>query len=112
MLIERVRATKGEVRSCDIVLRESKKYRNDQDVLVLFRQERLHEVQGEWLNITVAWQDFQDWFRESYPGRRSMPERKELRASLEKVLGAYTRTRGWKNWSSAPSIKYEEDYAE
>ena len=113
MLVERVRRTKGEVRSCEVVLRESKKYRNDQDVLVLFRQERLHEVAGEWLNITVAWQDFQDWFRESYPGRRSMPERKELRASLERVLGVYkSHTRGWKNWSSSPSVDYADDYVE
>jgi P4 family phage/plasmid primase-like protien len=113
MLVERVKQTKGEVRTCEVVLRESKKYRNDQDVLVLFRQERLHEVSGEWLNITVAWQDFQDWYRESYPGRRSMPDRKELRASLERVMGVYkSHTRGWKNWSSAPAVDYAEDYAE
>lgn len=111
LLVARVRVTDGNVRECDAVMRESKQYRNDQDVLVLFRQERIREAHGEWLNITVVWNDFQEWFREAYPGRRAMPERKELRASLEKALGATTHTRGWKNWTSGP-VGVDEDYDE
>lgn len=112
LLVSRVTKTNGNVRECDAVMRESKQYRNDQDVLVLFRQERLRESPGEWLNITVVWNDFQEWFKESYPGRRSMPERKELRASLEKALGPTTHTRGWKNWTSGPLVSGDDDYIE
>jgi P4 family phage/plasmid primase-like protien len=111
LLIERVNATGGIVQDCDAVMRESRQYRTSQDVLELFRQERIRESPGEWLNITVVWNDFQEWFREAYPSRRSLPERRELRDALEKVLGPTTHTRGWKNYTSGP-VTEDGDYEE
>ena len=104
MLVERWNQTKGKVRDCESVRLASKQYRNDEDVLVLFRQECVREQQGTWLSITDAWLEFQEWHRETYPSRRRMPEKRELRDSLERVIGPYkSHTRGWKNWSAKPA---------
>lgn len=103
LLVERWNQTKGQVRDCESVRLASKQYRNEEDVLVLFRHECVREQQGTWLSITDAWLEFQEWHRETYPSRRGMPEKRELRESLEKIIGPYkSHTRGWKNWTAKP----------
>ena len=108
MLVERWNETRGKVRDCESVRLASKQYRNDEDVLVLFHQECIREQTGTWLSIGDAWLEFQEWHRSTYPSRRRMPEKRELRESLERAIGPYGgekkgHTRGWKNWTACPA---------
>ena len=114
LLVERWNQTKGKVRDCESVRLASKQYRNEEDVLVLFRQECIREQQGNWLSITDVWLEFQEWHRETYPSRRRMPEKRELRDSLERIIGPYkSHTRGWKNWTAKPEVEASiNDYNE
>ncbi len=116
MLVARAQETQGLVADCEAVLQESRKYRNEQNHLVEFCEERLRAAKGQSLTITAAWMDFQEWFRDVHP-RERMPKRKELEEHLTKRLGPPAQAGGshkrreWPNQTTgeAPVV---DDYEE
>lgn len=94
MLVEIARDKKGSVKDCSIVLKASDDYRQDQDYLMEFKNQRLIEKPDEIRNtnggskdmkITGLYQDFKMWYQQSYGN--DVPKQKELKSFLEKHLG-------------------------
>jgi P4 family phage/plasmid primase-like protien len=116
MLVARAQQTQGLVADCEAVLQESRKYRNEQNHLVEFCEERLREAKGQSLTITTAWMDFQEWFRDVHP-RERMPKRKELEQHLTKKMGAPAQAGGshkrreWEGFTTAEA-PVMDDYDE
>ena len=94
MLVEIARDKKGSVKDCSIVLKASDDYRQDQDYLMEFKNQRLIEKTDKERNtesgskdmkITGLYQDFKMWYQQSYGN--DVPKQKELKSFLEKHLG-------------------------
>lgn len=94
MLVEIAREKKGSVKDCAIVLKASDDYRQEQDYLMEFKNERLIEKTDEIrktalgskdMGIRGLYEDFKIWYKQSYGN--DVPKQKELKGFLEKHLG-------------------------
>jgi len=95
MLIDRVLITDGKVNDCDIVLKASNEYKNKEDVISQFIDEKI--VRAPESNIILKKSslnaDFENWHRANY-GTKG-PQSKELHDYMDRLFGPHEKT-GWK----------------
>lgn len=95
MLVQRVLKTGGNVPDCETVLKASKEYKNKQDVISQFIDEKIVRVQGvPILKKSSVNAEFTIWHQSNY-GTRG-PQTKEVHDCLDRMFGQHEKT-GWKN---------------
>lgn len=98
MLIERARKTKGYVRSCDIVLEASNKYRESQDVFTQFVGDKIIKDPTGKITKTDLLQEYTIWFSNNHQGKQS--SQRELYETMEKRFGKLEKNKKyWTGWS-------------
>jgi P4 family phage/plasmid primase-like protien len=82
-------------------------YKNNNDVIGQFIHERIEIVRDqpeERINITNIFNEFRIWSAENLPKGKKRPDRNQIKAYFEKMLGAYPiDNKGWKG------LKYKND---
>jgi P4 family phage/plasmid primase-like protien len=97
MLVDVAFRTGGVVKSkCEIVDAKSKEYRNNQDHIINFIEERIKSTPGERVKKMELSREFEDWFKMNY-GKRNAPKMKEIYPVMDKRFGKYIN--GWPNIS-------------
>ena len=96
MLVHRAFETEGEVLDCSEVVEASRKYRQNQDHLTGFINEKIVKVQGKVLGKQVLHQEFKEWFQSTY-GNRKMPKLTELDEVMNKKFGNRNNKNKWIN---------------
>jgi len=76
LLVERAFITKGNVVDCKMVMRNSEKYRNDQDYLAAFVSSYIRTCASSKIRENELYEVFSDWFK-TYHGKQ-LPKGKEL----------------------------------
>ena len=95
MLVNKVFETQGIVNSCDIVMSESNKYRQNQDHISAFVSEMVSEVEGKTISKEELSQEFKKWFEDSQ-GNRKKPKGMELFEYMDNKFGT-CKSKVWKN---------------
>jgi len=95
MLVKRAFETNGEVVDSDVVLEASNKYRNGQDHIAAFVNERIMKTdnQKDKIGKRGLSEDFKHWFSQEQGGKK-MPKGEELFAYMDKKFGPHKST-GW-----------------
>ena len=95
MLVKRAFETDGIVQDCKTVNDASDKYRNCQDHISAFINEKIIKtsIQKDKVKKNEIYTEFKNWFQESQ-GARKMPKGEELYAYMDKKYGECTKT-GW-----------------
>jgi P4 family phage/plasmid primase-like protien len=95
MLVERVLKTDGNVPDCEIVLKASNDYKNKQDVISQFINEKIIRTPGApILKKSSVNAEFTIWHQSNY-GTKG-PQSKEVHDCLDRMFGVHDRT-GWKD---------------
>ena len=95
MLVERVLKTDGNVPDCETVLKASNDYKNKQDVISQFINDKIVRVPGApILKKSSVNAEFTIWHQSNY-GTKG-PQSKEVHDSLDRMFGAHDKT-GWKD---------------
>lgn len=96
MLIHRAFESKGIIRQkCSIVDSKSQEYRNNQDHIVNFINEKIVSEPGEKVKKGELGREFEEWYKINY-GRKDKPKMKELYDVMDKKFGRYVNL-GWQN---------------
>jgi len=95
MLVERVLKTQGRVLDCATVLKASNEYKQKQDVISQFIDDRVEKAPGQWLSQTDANQGFKLWHEENFGSRGPQP--KELHTALDRRFGEHIKKKGWRD---------------
>jgi P4 family phage/plasmid primase-like protien len=103
MLVNRAFETQGEVMDCQEVIEASRKYRQNQDHITGFINEKIIKMQGKTLGKQGLHAEFKEWFQSTY-GNRKMPKLTELDEAMNKKFG----NRNVKNKWSNITIRQEE----
>ena len=85
MLVDVAFKTSGNVTDCPMVLRNSQKYRNDQDYLTSFVSNRITENASSVITDSQISAVFKEWWKEQYGN--NPPKGKELFTYLAKLYG-------------------------
>jgi len=105
MLVKRAYETDGEVIDCDEVIAASGKYRQSQDCISGFINEKIIKLEGATVGKQSLNTVFKDWFQLNY-GNRKLPKLSELEEIMNKKFGnRNTSTNKWINIK----IKQEEE---
>ena len=105
MLVKRAYETDGEVIDCDEVMAASGKYRQSQDCITGFINEKIIKLEGSTVGKQSLNTVFKDWFQLNY-GSRKPPKLSELEEIMNKKFGnRNTTTNKWIN----VKIKQEQD---
>ena len=108
MLVEITKKQQGNVKDCSMVLKASNHYRNDQDYLSQFVNERLFKKTESYKNtnqgstkltMQVLSFEFKTWYQSNFG--KNVPNQKEVKSFLEKRLGH--------NWSVNYELIYDSD---
>jgi len=91
MLIEKAKATKGNVDDCNMVLAKSNEYRNNQDYLSEFVKEKIVVATEGKIKKQEVYNEFKEWFTLQHG--RNVPKGRELFQYLDKRFGKYKN--GW-----------------
>lgn len=99
MLVKRAFETQGEVAACDIVTESSRNYRQAQDFISGYINERIVKDDGSDPHYKGVGQqsineDFKQWFQSIY-GNRKMPKLTELTEALNKKFGQRNKNNKW-----------------
>jgi P4 family phage/plasmid primase-like protien len=86
MLVQRAFDTNGEVLDCEEVVEASRKYRQNQDLITGYINERIVKCVGKKLGKQKLHQDFKDWFVGIY-GNRKIPKLTQLDEAVMKKFG-------------------------
>jgi phage/plasmid-associated DNA primase len=82
-------------------------YKNNNDVIGQFINERIiidKEAQSERINITNIFNEFRVWSAENLPKNKKRPDRIQIKAYFEKMLGPYPiDNKGWRG------LKFKDD---
>ena len=103
MLVKRCSEDQGVFPIADIVQARSNNYRNDQDYLSEFVEEKIQENDGGRIKKTELYETFKQWYNEQYG--KNVPKGKDLYTFMDKRFGKYTSNGCWKNIE----IRYEDD---
>ena len=96
MLVEVAFKTGGLVQTkCELVDSKSKEYRNNQDHIMNFIDEKIKEAPGEKIKKGELAREFEDWFKTNY-GKRHAPKMKDIYPVMDKKFGKYINL-GWHN---------------
>ena len=103
MLVDIVLETQGKVPKCDIVNVSSEKYRQREDHIAEFIDEKIVKDPMGKISKTEVNNEFTNWFQGTYG--RGAPSNKEVHEYLDKKLKVKfsTKAGGWVGWR----IKYE-----
>jgi P4 family phage/plasmid primase-like protien len=95
MLVKRAFETDGMVENCETVNKASMKYRNGQDHIAAFVNNRIEKTgnKKDRINKRGISEDFKIWFQQEQ-GARKIPKGEELFNYMEKKFGHYT-DKGW-----------------
>jgi len=85
LLVDRVIKTQGKVVDCETVLKASNEYRQKQDVISQFIEEKIVQVTNGTLKKSAVNTEFKMWYESNYGGRG--PNSKELHSQLDKLYG-------------------------
>lgn len=107
MLVNRAFQTNGLVSDVDIVKVSSNKYRNSQDYLAEFINEKVRQGSDNKLRKTEVYEEFKKWYTIQYGGK-SVPKGTELYDYMEKRFGKPTQ-QGWKNLRLVYETMHDED---
>jgi len=95
MLVERVLITGGNVPDCETVLKASNEYKNKQDVISQFIEDKIVRLPGApILKKSSVNAEFTIWHQSNY-GTKG-PQSKEVHDCLDRMFGAHEKT-GWNN---------------
>jgi P4 family phage/plasmid primase-like protien len=97
MLAQRVLETDGIVTDCATVLKASNDYKNAQDVLSQFVDERIERTPGKWLKQAELNEAFKQWHMANHGSYGPKP--KELHNKLDQMFGPKIKTTGWRDAS-------------
>jgi phage/plasmid-associated DNA primase len=95
MLAQRVLETDGVVTDCETVLKASNDYKNAQDVLSQFMDERVERAPGKWLQQATLNEAFKQWHLTNFGSNGPKP--KELHTKLDQMFGPKIKTSGWRD---------------
>jgi phage/plasmid-associated DNA primase len=105
MLVKRAFETDGEVIDCPEVISASNKYRQEQDQITGFMNEKIIKVQGKTLGKREINETFKEWYQSTY-GNRKMPKLTELEEAMNKKYGMRnSKTNKWLN----VTIQYDDE---
>jgi P4 family phage/plasmid primase-like protien len=106
MLVKRAFETDGMVENCETVNKASMKYRNGQDHIAAFVNNRIEKTgnKKDRINKRGISEEFKIWFQQEQ-GARKMPKGEELFNYMEKKFGHYTD----KGWLGIRFIQPEEE---
>jgi len=109
MLVKRAFETDGMVENCETVNKASMKYRNGQDHIAAFVNNRIEKTgnKKDRINKRGISEEFKIWFQQEQ-GARKMPKGEELFNYMEKKFGHYTD----KGWLGIRFIQPEEEEEE
>lgn len=96
MLVKRAFETNGEVIDCAEVVEASKKYRENQDHLTGFINEKIDRMTGMTVGKQTLHAEFKEWFQGTY-GNRKMPKMTELDEAMNKKFGQRNAKNKWVN---------------
>jgi P4 family phage/plasmid primase-like protien len=91
MLIERAFITNGEVVDCLEVVEASKKYRQNQDLINAFINEKIVKSPGNYIGKQGLHAEFKIWFQCTY-GNRKMPKLTVLDEAMTKKFGIRSKS--------------------
>ena len=106
MLVKRAFETDGMVENCETVNKASMKYRNGQDHIAAFVNNRIEKTgnKTDRINKRGVSEEFKIWFQQEQ-GARKVPRGEELFNYIEKKFGHYTD----KGWLGIRFIQPEEE---
>ena len=96
MLVKKAFETNGEVVDCPEVIEASKKYRQTQDNITGFINEKILKVIGKSVGKQNVHAEFKEWFQGTY-GNRKMPKLTELDEAMNKKFGNRNMKNKWVN---------------
>lgn len=97
MLVEIAFKTGGLVNiKCDVVDSKSNEYRNNQDHIMNFINEKIVPAPGEKIKKGELAREFEDWFKMNYGRTRGAPKMKDIYPVMDKKYGKY-HNMGWHN---------------
>ena len=96
MLVKRAFETNGEVIDCPEVVEASKKYRQTQDNITGFINEKIIKMEGKSVGKQNVHAEFKEWFQGTY-GNRKMPKLTELDDAMNKKFGNRNIKNKWVN---------------
>jgi P4 family phage/plasmid primase-like protien len=105
LLVKRAFETDGEVVDCEEVLSASNKYRQNQDCITGFINDKIMKLEGGSIGKKVLNDCFKEWFQMNY-GNRKMPKMFELEEVMNKKFG--NRNIKTNKWNGV-KIKPDED---
>jgi phage/plasmid-associated DNA primase len=106
MLVEKAFKTNGVVQDCGIVMASSNNYRQDQDYVAEFVNDRIIRNEGSTLQKREVAEEFRQWYTGTYG--RNIPNIKEVAAYLDKHFSRYDKVAHcWHNMC----IRYQHGYA-
>jgi P4 family phage/plasmid primase-like protien len=94
--------TDGNVKDCDVVMANSNKHREQQDVMSEFVRDRIITKAGGRVTKTVVLEEFKLWYNANY-GKINMPKGKDICEYMDSRYGDYKN--GW----HGIVISYEEN---
>ena len=96
MLVKRAFETEGEVIDCPEVVEASRKYRQNQDHITGFINEKIVKATGKTIGKQSLHAEFKEWFQSTY-GNRKMPKMTELDEAMNKKFGNRNSKNKWIN---------------
>lgn len=95
MLVQRVLITGGAVPDCDIVMKASNEYKNKQDVISQFINEKIVRVPGApILKKSTINEEFKNWHESNFGTKGPKP--KDIHDYLDRLYGPHDKI-GWKD---------------
>ena len=97
----------GKVKDCEVVKAASNDYRNSQDYLMRFFNEKITGgLETDKISKSNVLIEFKEWWKQENPGER-IPQAQELIEFLTIKCGVYHR-RGWRGWKIVYDM-YDDD---
>jgi len=107
MLVKRAFETDGEVIDCAEVVEASRKYRQNQDHLTGFINEKIVRMAGKTVGKQNLHAEFKEWFQSTH-GNRKMPKLTELDEVMTKKYGARNSKNKWENICIKQELEQDE----
>lgn len=109
ILVDIAFKNKGLINSkCDIVNAKSQEYRNNQDHILNFINEKVTNEPGERIKKGELCREFDEWYKLNY-GKRQPPKQKDLYEVMDKKFGKYQNL-GWHNVKIIYDNDADDDY--
>ena len=97
MLVKRAFETEGDVQDCSEVMEASKKYRQNQDIVSAFMQERVYNCIGSSLGKRELNETFIKWYEMLYGTQKPKKIMTELQECMVKKYGPLNKANKWPN---------------